>query len=299
MRFTPILTPLASMLFLGIWPTMANAQPNATYQDFDNLTDVTPVQIQLSYVAALQDETLPPLLYLVDGQTANPAGFVPFERPDIIYVPLDVQRTVKSVTVSQMAAIIDGAGTIPAVVNSDVAADPWLSFAMFNSQANQVAEAVLDQTQTLALVEALRGALETSNVQAFSALSELACAIGAVGPDVPADATVDVGLQLAGLRLNRTTGNFVGLLTVTNTSGAAITGPISIGFMFTQPNVSLANKSGTTCATTPPGIEFVNVDPVGGALASGASIEVGIELANPELNTVVPTYKVLAGPGFR
>lgn len=299
MRSAPILVFLASMFLLGTWTGMANAQPNATYQDFDVLTDATSVQIQLTYSAPLQDEALAPVLYVVQGQTANPAGFVPFERPDIIYASLDVVRTVKEITEQQMRQIIDAAGTVPSVVSGGVSANPWLSVAMLNNGANLVAEAVLDQTEALALVEALGSVVEASNHPAFRALIEFACAIGTIGSQVPTDVTLDVGLQLTGLRLDRATGNFVGLLTVTNSSGTGIAGPISIGFMFTEPNLSLANKTGTTCATTPPGIEYLDVDVTGGELAPEASIDVKIELANPELRIVVPTYKVLAGAGLR
>ena len=67
---------LSSMLLLA-GASMARAQsgPNGTYADFSGLASATPVQLRLTYIAALQDEVHPPLTLVVTGQKAAPLKF--------------------------------------------------------------------------------------------------------------------------------------------------------------------------------------------------------------------------------
>ena len=87
-------------------------------------------------------------------------------------------------------------------------------------------------------------------------------------------------------------------LTLTNTSGAAITGAVSLTLDSLSANATLFGKSGVTSATTPSGSPYLDVQT--GDLAAGASVTATLEFTNSD-NTKGITYaaRVLAGPGSR
>ncbi len=280
--------------------SLAQSGPNASYSDFAALADASGVQVRLTYVGALQDEPLPPLILTVGGQEANAGKFREFQRSTIVYPPEFVKAGSKSISSTQMKDLIANVGTIPSVAGDGVSASPWLSFALCTGSGSEtkVSEAVLDRSDTLSLLQQICAALE-GDPEAFAAVTELGCAIGAVGAGTPTDVSDSISVKLSGVRLNRKTGLYVGKATVTNHSAVAVEGPLSLVFMFSKANVSLNNSVGLTCATTPPGLGYLNATLKNNTLGAGETIEVKLNFASPDANGVSATVKVLAGAGAR
>jgi hypothetical protein len=114
----------------------------------------------------------------------------------------------------------------------------------------------------------------------------------------PTDVTADVRVELGGVRLNRATGRFVGVATVTNVSGTSISGPISVVFTL-EGKVTLFKPDGVTSETSPQGRGFINLPLTANALPPAAVIRVTLEFNNPGKEPIVATTKILSGPGTR
>lgn len=287
-------------LFCGAGMVEGQTGPNASFSDFSKLADVTDVQVRLAYVSGLQDEPLPALILHVSGRTAASDKFRAAERPNtnIAYPNQSVIPRTQKITTTQMAKVIEGAGAVPAVVSSSVASKPWVAFALYDASTNKVAEAVLNVSDSVQLVAALSEALR-DNAEALASVTELACPAGALGPERPTDVTANVTVRFSGVRRKRKTDTFVGEVSLTNKSSEAIGGPISVAFTLGQANLRLHNRTGTTCATSPAGLNYINVPLDGNSLAPGARVEFVIEYDNADRKPIAPTVKVLAGPGAR
>lgn len=89
--------------------------------------------------------------------------------------------------------------------------------------------------------------------------------------------------------LDRRTGRVVQQLTVTNNTGADITGPIA---------VVLTGLSGNTAVTNASGV--VNGDPLvsvqSGTLAAGASATVAVQFTRPASGAITYGTQVVTGP---
>jgi hypothetical protein len=294
---------LSTLLLLLSGFTMAAAQtgPNASYTDFANLTDVSNVQIRLAYVGGLQDEIPPPVILTTSGKSPDPATFHSFERPSgVVYPPALVNPLHQDIPTSQMQQLIANVGTINVVVSGSVAAEPWLAFALSNISAGQtkVAEAVLNQADTLSLVQQITSAIASSD-KALALVTELACGLGGLPPGQPTDVSNLVSISRTGVRLDRATDDFVSEATLINTSGNTISGPLSLVFTFAGPGVSLSNATGVTCATSPTGLGYINVPLANNALAPNESVKVTLRFASPDRDFVTAAIKILAGAGAR
>lgn len=119
-----------------------------------------------------------------------------------------------------------------------------------------------------------------------------------IAKSVATDVTSKVNIKRSGFRLNKTTNRFVQTVTLTNTSGAAITGAVSLTLDSLSANAMLFGKSGVTSATTPSGSPYLDVQT--GDLAAGATVTVTLEFTNSDNSKgITYTARVLAGPGSR
>lgn len=103
----------------------------------------------------------------------------------------------------------------------------------------------------------------------------------------PVDMTASVATASSGLILNRATGAFNGRITVTNTSGAALSGPLQLSLRGLTAGVGLLNAAGTR-----EGAPYVLL---GESLAPGAAVTVPLSFANPARLAVRYTPAIYSG----
>ena len=111
-----------------------------------------------------------------------------------------------------------------------------------------------------------------------------------------ADVTSEVAISRGGFRLNRATGHFTQLVTVTNNSGASIPGPISVVFDNVPSNATLFGLSGATACNAPAGSPFISAP---SDLASGQSVTVTLEFIDTANTGITYSTRVIAGAGIR
>ncbi len=98
---------------------------------------------------------------------------------------------------------------------------------------------------------------------------------------------------------NRKLGTFSQEVTIRNTSGHALLGPIS-PVLDGLANASLVNSTGVTGPANPPaGSPYLDLVPPLGSLADGGSVTVYLVFSDPTFRTISYTAKVLAGGGPR
>ncbi|MCW3094391.1 MAG: repeat-containing protein [Chthonomonadaceae bacterium] len=110
----------------------------------------------------------------------------------------------------------------------------------------------------------------------------------------PAEVTGSVSFKASGFTAAGGT-NYTQTLTITNTTGSAINGPIylvldSLG----GANVQLTNQNGTTLVLTPTGRPYLTLS---GPLAAQGSVKVTLKFSNPGKTTLSYTPRLFAGPG--
>jgi hypothetical protein len=116
---------------------------------------------------------------------------------------------------------------------------------------------------------------------------------GACGQDV----TSQVQVMRGGFRLNHATGHFTQTLTVTNTSGSTIAGPISVALDNVPSNATLYGISGATFCSAPQGSLYLNLPAA--SLYPGVPVTATVEFIDTDQTGISYTVRVLAGPGGR
>ena len=198
-------------------------------------------------------------------------------------------------SLQELVDTIDNAGTIPNLRAGGAAEDVFLSFGLFNSQPNDEGfESVLNEANAGTLFDQLRLTFQ-NNGETLRKIARMACILDVIESDRPADVTENVEVTLGGVRLNRSTGFFVGTARLTNSLGVTLAAPISV-VVELQGVVQLANADGRTCGTSPAGGEFVNFDM---ELGPGESAEVELIFENPDREEIHMAAKILSGPGAR
>lgn len=283
-----------------LWTPRGETQMFSPYSDFQamNLEQLKALQVKLTYVG-IQDKAFPSLAFTSSFNTLELSLFLPFRRPNINYSNDDSEVETFTASPEELKALIDNVATLPNVTMGEVATEPFLSFALLNTSGGTKAfEAILNKADSSDLFTQLRLALQSNKV-GLRRLSEMACRLDLLEPERPMDVSANVSVAISGLRLNRTTGRFVGTGTVKNNSASSISGPISLVLDLEGVGVRLFNADGTTCGTSPVGREFINLPLTGNALPSNASVQVTLEFENPDRVSIKATTKVLAGPGAR
>ncbi len=112
-----------------------------------------------------------------------------------------------------------------------------------------------------------------------------------------ADVTSQLAITRGGFRYNHGTGHFTQAITVTNTGGSSIAGPISIALDNVPSNATLFGISGATLCATPQGSPYMNL--AAATLDPGVPIAVTIEFIDTAQTGIAYNIRVLAGPGGR
>jgi hypothetical protein len=253
------------------------------------------VLAKLSFVG-VQERPVRSVGFAVNSSSFNINLFTPCKSHTLGYSG-DPTLTVDGLTSEDMANFISAASSVNAVKTGGVASQPYLSFSLYNTTSNTGFEVILDQADASSLLQAIRTALD-ANASALQSVNALGCFSDLKEPGTPNDVSSSVRVAISGLRLNRTTGRFVGTVTVTNTSNSSIQGPISVVFTFGG-QVQLNNPTGLTCGTNPVGLGYLNMPLTGNSLNAAASTSAALDLDNPNLEPVTATTKVLAGSGAR
>jgi predicted extracellular nuclease len=102
------------------------------------------------------------------------------------------------------------------------------------------------------------------------------------------DVSGRVTVAKSALALNRTTGKYTGTVSFTNTSGAAINGPLQFKLDGLTPGVTLDNANGTQGGA--PYITLAN-----GAIAPGATVTAAVTFSNPSKALIAYTAKLFSG----
>jgi hypothetical protein len=101
------------------------------------------------------------------------------------------------------------------------------------------------------------------------------------------DVTASVKVVQQGYSVNRVTGKYSGVVTFTNTSGAALNGPLNFVLEGLNAGIVLDNRSG-----------LVNGSPyitLPGGLAAGATVSVTATFSNPTKIGILYTPKLISG----
>lgn len=281
-------------VFMGS-PT-AHGQTFAPYADFQALTldQLATLQVKLTYVG-VQNAAMPSLGFTSSTNTFDVNVFTPFQRPEVSYFNDTVGVTTFSATPAELKAAIDNVATLPNVTAGGVAANAFLSFALFDSQPSEIAfEAILDRSDAADLFDQLRASL-ANNKTGGRRLAEMACPLDLSEAERPTDVSSGVGVTFRGVRLDRNTGLFVGTALLSNTDSEQHASPVSL-MVDLQGNVRLVNADGTTCTTSPVGREYINL---ASSLDAGETAEIALRFDNADREAVKLTTKVLSGPGAR
>lgn len=289
-----LLTLIATGL---LCPSFVPAQTFSPYSDFQAMTlqQLATLQVKLTYVGPTS-KSLPSIAFTSTTNTLDLSLFVPFRRPAIDYSNDDrIAASTFTASTQELKSVIDNVATLPNVTTGGVATTRLLSFSLVNTQPTTKGfEAVVNSADAGLLFDQLRLSL-ANNSGGLKQLAQMACPLNLLGAARPTDVSASAKVSLTGLRLQRTTGRFVGTATVTNNSAGTLAAPVSVVFVPTA-NVRLLKDDGTTCGTTPVGAPFINLP---GALGAGQSAQINVEFENPDRLQFTTTTKVLAGPGAR
>jgi len=288
------LAELSVLLIGGILaavPTTAGAQC-APYSAFQAMTigQMSTLQIKLSHAGPSRGY-MRSLVFTAIGNVVNTSVFSPCELTGV----LDPTPNVYFVNPTELMATISNISTIAGVTGGGTLTPPFMEFSLANTQPSQTAFAVvLDYSTTVALFTQLRASLTSKS--ALLALSQIACSYSLLEPGTPIDLTSGFTITLSGVRLKRSTGSYVGNLTVANNSGSTPAAPLSVALSLPT-NVTIVNADGQTCNTSPPGLGYINLTNIP---ASGSNVTLPIEFKNPDLEALnILSDKVYAGPGAR
>ncbi len=118
--------------------------------------------------------------------------------------------------------------------------------------------------------------------------------IAFLAPTCASNVNAAVGVLRSGYSYSPILKRYGQTVELTNTSGSAITGPISLVLEGLSGNASLLNASGKTTCTAPVGSPYVAI---AGPLAAGASTTVVLQFSDPTNAAISYTSSVLAGAG--
>jgi len=103
-----------------------------------------------------------------------------------------------------------------------------------------------------------------------------------------ADVTSSVSVTKSGLTMNRVTSKFSGTVTFTNTSGAAINGPLHFMLDGLASGITLDNRSGEQG-----GVSYITLP--NASIAPGAKVTVTTTFTNPSKTSIVYSAKLISG----
>jgi hypothetical protein len=287
--------PILVLAVMAIGAARASATTCVSWNAFPK-TNVPTVGAKLTFVGE-QERPVRSVGLTVNGAPVDVILLSACKKPDITYSGDTLPLNLNSLSLGEMANILQAAGSIPAVVAGGAAAQAYLSLSLYDSASNSGFEVVLDKPNGSSLLQAIRTAL-AANTTALRSINSLGCSTELREPGTPTDASNSVQVTISGLRLNRTTGRFVATAAITNKSSSPILGPISAVFVFGG-QVRMHAPSGLTCGLSPPGWGYLDLPLQDNALAVGGTVNLTLDLDNASAEPVSATTKVYAGPGGR
>lgn len=111
------------------------------------------------------------------------------------------------------------------------------------------------------------------------------------------DVTSQVSLQRGGYIYNRVTRRYVQQVTLANSSGGPLAGPVSLVFDGLPQGITVYGQTNVTTTQTPAGSPYSDV--AGADLAAGALLVLQLQFNDPFNLPIGYTPRVLAGPGTR
>jgi hypothetical protein len=111
------------------------------------------------------------------------------------------------------------------------------------------------------------------------------------------DVSSQVQITRGGFRYNRSTGHFTQTLTVTNTSGSSIAGPISLALDNVPANATLFGITGATLCNAPQGSPYLNL--AAASLDPGVPVAGTVEFIDTAMTGITYNIRALAGAGGR
>lgn len=135
----------------------------------------------------------------------------------------------------------------------------------------------------------------TGNVESTKTSAEATTTIAA-SPTCASNYGDQVAVVQGGFRYNNGTKQFAQTISLTNTSTAAVSGPLSIALDSLSSNATLANANGKTSCSQPVGSPYINIDlGSSGQLSPGQTVSGTLQFINPTNGGIVYVPRVLAG----
>jgi hypothetical protein len=139
---------------------------------------------------------------------------------------------------------------------------------------------------TASLLNSQGTAVSTSGIVTH-VVSSTTCAPNLVG---------QLNIVPGGFRRNAVTGQYIQTVTVTNTSGTGVVGPVSLALNNLSAGVTALNADGLTACSVPTGVPFVDSGLCpGGTLAPGQSLSVSLAFSNPANKAINYSMAALGG----
>jgi hypothetical protein len=278
------------------------AQSYSPYSDFQNLTapELASLQVKLTYLGPV-DHPMPSLVFTSTSGTINVSDFTPYRRNGFAsaYGLDNLPPATFKVSPTLLDAMIDSVATLPQITDGGVDSSWYVSFAMVETvSGTRGFESILDGANSTALVGKILAAFAGQSVPT-RVVTEAACPMGIMEDNPPPDVTSSVTIKTTGFRRVRGTDEFVGRVTVKNTSGSTLPAPVTLLPGIVGENVVLMGEQGFTCAIDPGGEAYLNLSVGGGGLAPNASVNVNLRIKNPSLERVEVKPQVFAGAGTR
>ncbi|MGH7740428.1 MAG: hypothetical protein ACRENS_00235 [Candidatus Eiseniibacteriota bacterium] len=281
-------------------PAAAPAAPR--YAPFSEFRVLTPGQLlSLRFKLTRLGGTDPAnavAVWGVTGQVTDPAEFIPYRRPGFQYEPAGTMPFIFNIEPDQMQAVVDSVGTLPQVVRGVAESRGILSFAMLTTEGGHTRafEAIVGQEEARVLMGSLIGALRP-NVAAVQTLRRFGCTGDLLPEGTPMDADSLVKITMTSIRADKASpGEFLTSAVITNISGAAIPGPLTLVVLL-DANSRLIGTEGVTCHVQPTGAAFLRL--AEDAMPPGASLRQSLRFWNQSGNKVEATLRLVAGPGTR
>jgi len=284
----------------------ARAETYISYQTLIALpaAELATANVKLTYMGR-QLHMVPSIVFYVSGDQSHPELFAPYYRTGYSGVRYenDMDYYEEEISASELTSVLSNVGTLPTVTDGDVTDRPWLSISILvRLPTVRVFDSVLNSEETHLLLDQLRTAL-VSNSDASGLLLDEACDLGMLNKmsdQYIATSAASTSVHLSGFRRDATSSQFYATATITNTSTlTTLPSPLSLVVSGLQPNASLENRSGATCATTPRGLSYINVPISPPGLGPGQTVDVVLEIDNHNDAELNLSGTVLAGPGDR
>jgi hypothetical protein len=264
----------------------AQGAPLSPYSAFSSLSaaQLAGTQVRFTFVGG-SSRPFPTFAFTTTGATLDLSVFLPYYRRNFSYDADGDAKADCSVSATQMKALIDSIGTLPAVTDGGVDSAECVSFGLFVNVTGQpqAFESILDIASSRDLTAKALSAL-ASNQTAVAALQSYGCALGLFAAGTATIVDDQVHVTVGGFRRQRGTTTFTGRIRITNTSPQTIPGPLAVALNPSE-EVRIVSPTGFTCAVQPGGTPYIRFPSTSG-LAPNATTEVTVKVLNPSLTRV-------------